>query len=449
MSKGYKKSLRELIVKIRTGFGTESSVYLRILHYIFEISRLISKFFIERRIHVRSAALTYYTTFALVPISAFVMGIAKGFGFDSYVKDALYYRFPSHVEMANMLFEMIQRYLDHAKGGAFIGIGVGMLLWSIYRMFNQIERAFNDIWGIEIKRPIKYRIPNYIAIAFFIPIFILFTSAVSFYFKYAIQYFGGTFLITPSLKIILAVLPYVVSWLTFTMLFWFIPNTQVQFRYAAFSGLIFSVAFMIFKWVYVYFQSWMTTYNAVYGALAAIPFLLMFLQVTWTMILLGCAFTFTSQCLKRFAHEDDVRKISHKYFEFACLVVTKICVDRFKAKQEYVTLQELTEEEDMPYRMAKACVDKLCRAGILDKVEISYGKFGYRPKPDLSELTCCSFYLALDKEGTPPEKFHLHKTAKYAYIWRYVEESRKRVKNAQSPLIVDLDRMYEEEKYSN
>ncbi len=416
--------------------------WLRLFVYLLQLVRLISKYFIERRIHVRSAALTYYTAFALIPILAFVMGIAKGFGFDSYVRDVLIYRFPSHVEMTDMVLDMVQKYLDHAKGDAFVGIGIVMLLWSVYRMFNQIERAFNDIWGIEAKRPLIYRIPNYIAIVFFVPLLILFTSAISFYFKYAIQYFGESYFVSPSLELMLKILPFVVSWLVFTLLYWFVPNTQVSFKFAALSGLLLSACFMVFKHLYVYFQSWMTSYNVVYGTLAAVPFLLMFLQITWMLVLLGCSLTFSSQCIRRLDHEEDVRKMSHKYFEFASLVVTKICVERMLSHEPYVTLSELTDV--MPYRMAKVCSEKLCRAGVLDKVELSYGVFGYRSKPELSELTLSSFYIALDGEGTPIDNFKLHENPKYAYLWKFVDETRKNISLQNTLLIKDLEDEFEE-----
>lgn len=432
-----KSYLKSLISSFVTGRGAESG-WRYVIHNIYLFCILISKFFIEKRIHVRSAALSYYTSFAIIPLIAFTMAIARGFGFDSYVKDAIFYRFPSHTEMATMILEMVQRYLEHAQTNAFVGIGIAVLLWSVYRMFNQIERAFNDIWGIEVRRPIKSKIPNYIAIVFFIPVVILFTSAISFYFKYALQMFGDYVLVSPSLRLLLTVQPYFVSWLAFTLLYWFVPNTQVLFKYASVSGFIFSMAFMIFKEGYVYFQSWMTGYNAVYGTLAAIPLLMIFFQITWTLILLGCSFTFTSQCLRRFEHDEDVRNMSHRYFEFASLVITKICVDRMKNDDEYVTLYKLTQI--MPYKMAKACADKLCRAKILDKVEISYGKYGYRPRPELSELTFNKFYLAIDNEGTELDNFSLHKNPRFAYLWKYVEDCRAKLSNSDSPLIATLQK---------
>ena len=412
--------------------------WLRPFVYLYRLINLISKYFIERRIHVRAGALTYYTAFALVPLFAFIMALARGFGFDSYLENLLIERFANHGEMVSLFLDLVDNYLEHAQGGIFVGVGIIVLLWSIYRMFNQIERAFNDIWGIEAKRPLKFRIPNYIAIMFFVPILILLTSGVSFYFRHAIQYFNGTFLITPSLQFLLNVLPYIVTWLTFTLLYWFVPNTQVKFKYAAVSGFIFGIAFVIFKWGYVYIQTWMTSYNAVYGALAAIPFLLMFLQFTWILVLLGCSFTFATQCLTRFDHAEDVRFMSHRYFEFAMLVVTKKCIDRHITNSQYVTMHELTEE--MPYRMAKACLDKLCRARVLDKVEIAYGVYGYRPRLELSDLSIGRFYDAVDGEGTPAEKFKLHQDSRYAYLWNMVKEFRKKMIANDDQLIKDIRR---------
>lgn len=417
------------------------SKWLRPFWYIFRLIKLICKYFIEKRIHVRAAALTYYTAFALIPILAFVMAISRGFGFDTYVENLMLTRFQSHADLVGLVLKFVDNYLGQVKGGALVGVGIAMLLWSVFRMFNQIERVFNDIWAIEAKRPWKYRIPNYIAIVFFVPIIILLSSGVSLYFKYAIQYFQGSILISPSLKLLLQIMPIFVAWLTFTLLYWFIPNTQVKFRYAALAGLIFGSAFLLFKFMYVYAQSWMSTYNAVYGALAAIPFLLLFLQFSWVLVLVGCSFVFTTQCLRRFEQAEDVKKMSHKYYEFAALVVTKMCVEKWNKTKDYVTLAEITEK--MPYRMAKVCVDKLCRAGVLDKVlTVDDDIVGYRPKDDLSELTISKFYLKLDSEGASEDRFNLHINPEFEYLWDFVDTIRKNMLKSDDRLIKYLDNDY-------
>lgn len=417
------------------------SKLMRPIWYLFRLIRLISKYFIEKRIHVRAAALTYYSAFAIVPILAFVLAISRGFGFDSYVQSLLVTRFQSHADFVMTIFKYADNYLGQAKGGALVGAGIAMLLWSVFRMFNQIERVFNDIWAIEIRRPWKYRIPNYIAIVFFVPILILITGGVSLYFKYAIQYFQDSILISPSLKLILFFMPMIVTWLTFTLLYWFVPNTQVKFRYAAVAGLLFGGAFYLFKFTYFHVQSWMTTYNAVYGALAAIPFFLLFIQFSWVLVLVGCSFVFTTQCLRRFEHAEDVKKMSHKYYEFAALVVTKMCVEKWNKGKEYITLVEIADK--MPYRMAKLCVDKLCRAGILDKVlSVNDELVGYRPKDDLSELSISKFYLKLDGEGTADDRFKLHINPEYEYLWEFVDSIRKNMLKTDDRLIKYLEHDY-------
>ncbi len=421
--------------------NSESKV-VHLTVYLFRLIKLISRYFIEKRIHVRAAALTYYTAFALIPIAAFVMGIARGFGFDSYIEEYLISRYKDHALMLSLVMEFVDNYLNHVRGGAIVGIGIVMLLWSIFRMFNQIERVFNDIWSIRAKRPWKYKIPNYIAIVFFVPLLILFSSAISFYFKYAIQYFQGSFFISPSLALTLKIFPYFIAWLVLTLFYWFIPFTEVKFKYAALSGLLFGSALMFFKFLYVHSQSWMTTYNTVYGALAAIPFLLLFLQFSWILVLVGCSFCFTMQCLKRFESEDDIRMMSHKYFEFASLVIVKMCVDKRVQQKENLTLSEISNV--MPYKMAMTCLERLTSGNILEKVVDNRTQIltAYRPADDIRELTISKFYQKLDDAGTPIEKFTLHQSSPYAYLWTYVEELRENMLKKDDRLLKYLGNEY-------
>lgn len=393
--------------------------------------------FVKRKMAVRASALTYYSVFALIPIMAFVIGIARGFGFDEYLTDMLISRFNSHEEILTLLLSFVEKYLQNAKGGAFVGIGLAVLFWSILKVFSQVEFAFNEIWGIKKNRSFIRRFTDYISLMILVPVLIFITSGISFYFKYAISTFGDSFIISPTLQVILKIMPWVITWIVFTLIYIVMPNTKVKFSKAAIAALVAGGAFVAFKNLFVYVQTWMTSYNAVYGSLAFIPFLLMFLQITWTIILLGAEVSFSSQSVRNFEFEKDIKNMSHRYYDFVLLSITKIVTKRFENEEHPLTLYEMSMEYKIPLRLATIMVNRLCRAGILIEVKTKDQEDAYQPAIDIHKITVAKFFDMVDKDGK--ETFRLETIDEFSSVWDYtlgIRQTLMRVGN--NTLVKDL-----------
>ncbi|MBO5828544.1 MAG: YihY/virulence factor BrkB family protein [Paludibacteraceae bacterium] len=373
--------------------------------------------FVKRKMAVRASALTYYSVFALIPIMAFVIGIARGFGFDQYITEMLVSKFNSQGETLTIVLGFVDKYLQNAKGGAFVGIGLGVLLWSILKVFSQVESAFNEIWGIKKNRSFIRRFTDYISLMILVPMLIFVTSGISFYFKYAITYFDNSFIISPTLQIILKFMPWVITWLTFTLVYVVMPNTKVKFGKAAIAGALAGGAFIAFKNIFMYVQTWMTSYNAVYGSLATIPFLLMFLQITWMIILIGAEISFSSQSVRNFEFEKDIKNMSHRYYDFVLLSITKIVTKRFENEERPLTLDEMSMDYRIPLRLATIMVNRLCRAGILVEVRTKDLEDAYQPALDIHKITVAKFFDMVDKDGK--ETFRLETIDEFSNVWDY------------------------------
>lgn len=392
--------------------------------------------FIKGKMPVRASALTYYSVFALVPLLAFVFGMARGFGLDTYVVDLLHNRYSSHQELVQVVLNFVENYLNNATGGAFVGIGICVLLWSVMKVFSQIEMSFNEIWYITKNRNYIRRFTDYISLLLVIPIFVLVSNGISFYFNHAIGVFDGSYIISPTLKVVLAVMPYLVSWVVFTMIYVVMPNTKVRFTAAMVAGAFSCITFFAFKWVYVYLQTMMTSYNAVYGGLAAIPFALLFIQTTWMIVLFGAEISFALQNVRNFEFEKDVKTISHRYYEFVLLSVTKIVAKRFRDGEAPMTLNEMSDKYRIPLRLASVIVRRLCKAGILTEVRIDE-RDAYMPAMDVNRITVATFFDMVDRAGQ--ETFKLEQLDEFASVWEYTLNIRESLMSVSGDkLVMDL-----------
>ncbi|MCG8432209.1 MAG: YihY/virulence factor BrkB family protein, partial [Candidatus Omnitrophica bacterium] len=102
----------------------------------------------QDKILLRASALTYYSLLSIVPVLAVAFGVAKGFGFEKMLEAQLVERFASQGDVINQMIEFSRNLLENTKGGMVAGIGVGVLLWSVIKVLSNIEKSFNDIWGI-------------------------------------------------------------------------------------------------------------------------------------------------------------------------------------------------------------------------------------------------------------------------------------------------------------
>ena len=96
---------------------------------------------------LRASALTFYSIFSLVPITAMAFGVAKGFGMDTTLREFLYEKFAENPEVLDRVFLYADSMLEQTKGGMIAGVGVVLLFWAVIKMLGNIEAAFNTIWG--------------------------------------------------------------------------------------------------------------------------------------------------------------------------------------------------------------------------------------------------------------------------------------------------------------
>lgn len=394
--------------------------------------------FVKGRINIRASALTYYSMFALIPILAFIFGISRGFGFDNIIIKVLAEKFPAQGNFIELLFRMVESYLNHAKGGIFVGIGICFLLWSVLNVFTQIEISFNEIWKIKKNRTFVRRFTDYISLMILVPFLIIITSGLSFYFKHVITQFDGSYIISPALKTVLLILPFVITWLVFTMLYMIMPNTRVKFVHAAVAGLVAGGAFQIFRYLYMFGQSWATNYNAVYGSFAALPLLMLFIQISWFIVLFGAEISFAGQSVRNFEFEKDVKTISHRYYEFVMLAITQIVIKRFEKGEDPLTIAQLSNDYKIPLRLVTVMTNKLCRAKILvETVNPNDNGITYQPALDINKITVSRFFDMIDTYGS--ENFGLEKREEFAPLWDYSCGIRKTLcKVSKNKLVKDI-----------
>lgn len=189
-------------------------------------------------------------------------------------------------EFAGQLLGYVTKAIDHAKGGLITGVGIVILLWSVIKVLNSTEMTMNRIWGVRKGRSLRRMFTDYFSIIFIAPILMILVSSLNLFMTTS-GWQESFPLISSFLKVLIKLLPYMLVWMLFIFLYMFMPATPVKFKHAFVAAMIAGTVYQIIQWFYLRFQIGMSSYSAIYGTLAALPLLLVWLQLSWSVVLWG------------------------------------------------------------------------------------------------------------------------------------------------------------------
>lgn len=240
---------------------------------------------------VSASALTFYSVLSFIPIVALVLGVAKGFGVGKVLEQQLREQTFTDPQVMDFIMQFANHALENTKGGLITGLGIVILLWSVIKVLGNTELAMNRIWGIRQGRKLTRKFADYLSIMFIAPILLTLISGINVFLTSNLQTIAVEegFLRYASTLIISLVnlVPYLLVWFLFIFLYMFMPATPVKFKYAVLAGILAGTVYQVVQWFYIRFQIGVSSYNAIYGSLAALPLLLVWLQLSWSIVLWG------------------------------------------------------------------------------------------------------------------------------------------------------------------
>ena len=345
---------------------------------------------------VRSAALTFYTLMSLVPVVALVFAVVKGFGLAEGLEQNLYEVLPQSPEVIDYVVGFAQKALARTQGGWVALVGVLTLFWAVIKVFGSIEDAFNNIWEVRSTRSAARKYGDYIAVVVVAPILWVISSSMG---NYAAEILGVAG--SPALEVLSRAGSLVVAWVMFTFIYVVLPSTKVRFTAALTAGVVAGTAFVLFQWGYVYLQRWMTSYNAIYGRFAALPLFLLWMQISWEILLLGGELSFAYQNVARFDEERESLLVSYDCRRKLMVGVMLLVSRAFRDGRGAVSFSEIRDRLDVPTRIMNNILYTLVQARMLNEIRTEGTDYDleYAPARDISTLRVYDILSAVDSHG--------------------------------------------------
>ena len=345
---------------------------------------------------VRSAALTFYTLMSLVPVVALVFAVVKGFGLAEGLEQNLYEVLPQSPEVIDYVVGFAQKALARTQGGWVALVGVLTLFWAVIKVFGSIEDAFNNIWEVRSTRSAARKYGDYIAVVVVAPILWVISSSMG---NYAAEILGVAG--SPAFEVLSRAGSLVVAWVMFTFIYVVLPSTKVRFTAALTAGVVAGTAFVLFQWGYVYLQRWMTSYNAIYGSFAALPLFLLWMQISWEILLLGGELSFAYQNVARFDEERESLLVSYDCRRKLMVGVMVLVSRAFRDGRGAVSFSEIRDRLDVPTRIMNNILYTLVQARMLNEIRTEGTDYDleYAPARDISTLRVYDILSAVDSHG--------------------------------------------------
>ncbi len=367
---------------------------------IIKIIILSVKGYFTNRLGVISAGLTYSIAFAIVPVFALFIAISKGFGIESFIKTFLEETFIAQANVIPVTMDFVEKYLITMRNGFFIGSGIIILIVSIMNLFIRIESSMNKIWQVKKSRSLLKQFSTYFTALVFFPFLVTIVNASSIYFH---TIFSKTFIFeifSPFTKFFIALVPYLMTWLFFTLIYKIIPNTKVKFNNALIAGLVAGTLFQIFQSLYINGQINLTRYNAIYGGFAAIPLLLLWVKISSLILLIGAEISYNLQNLKHYDFIKETDSISQRYKEKLTLFIIYVIIQRFKSGKKPTTTDIIIEKYKMPIRLVNQIVQQLKDAELIVSTKDEKENIGYLPAMDINKISLNVVYEKLENYGS-------------------------------------------------
>ena len=266
-------------------------------HFIKDLRVLVVtiKTFSAEKIGFQAVALSFFCTMAAVPFMAVAFAITGGLGLEDTLKQLLVSNIPNQ-QAVDTLFGYAQNVIDTAQSSPVGLVSALLFTWLVLWMMMCVESVFNNVWRVNKSRNMFKRLTFYLVIMGLSPFVVLLFFAGAIVYSNVLDVLVPDVAFSENIKNFLGWVVFAaVSVMTFSAMYKFIPNHYVRYKDALKAALLSGVLFTILQYLFLETQIFVSRLNTIYGAVAAIPLFMFWLNFGWFIILIGAELSYAFQ----------------------------------------------------------------------------------------------------------------------------------------------------------
>jgi membrane protein len=322
-------------------------------------------------ISARAMSLAYTTLLSIVPLLVFSFSILKGLGARGDLKFILDEFFRPLGGAAAQLTQSVLMFVANMRGDLLGSIGLGFLVYTVITTIQKVEASFNFVWRVAHPRSFARRCIEYLGVMILGPILLavalgLLSSAERSPFAEWLNQFAA---LAWTLGVAGQLMSYVVLVLVFTVMYTFIPNIKVQFRAALIGGLTSGIIWVLVGKAFTAFIVYSSSLVAVYTGFAIVLTTLIWVYLSWLILLIGAQLAFYLQFPQYLRHGQESIELTGRDREQVGLSIMYLIGRDYAAGKMIWTAQALGDELDIPSIAIAPMLDALEHAGLIVATE--------------------------------------------------------------------------------
>jgi membrane protein len=382
---------------------------------------------------LRATSLVYTTLLSLAPLLAVSFSVLKAFGVQNQMRPFLLRLGEPLGPQGPELVDRVIGFVNNLEVGVLGFTGFALLFYTVLSLLQKIEDAFNQIWRVEKSRSFRRRFSDFLSVLLVGPVLVFsalgLTASMASHrvvqSLIALEPFGTLYYLAGL------VLPYVFIVAAFTFLYLFIPNTRVGFKPALVGGLAAGLAWRGVGWLFARFVAGSTQYAAVYSSFAILIVFMIWIYVSWLILLVGGQIAFYVQHSRYLrAGQHDLR-LGAGLFRRVGLLVMGLLAERFHRGEPPWSVPDLVDRLDLPGQVVERVLGVLERRGLV--LAVSDERRAYVPGRDPAALPLITVLDALRAE--PEDGYPFNREALSAPGVDLLEE---RLRECEAKIVEDM-----------
>jgi len=366
------------------------------------IGHLLVRDLMEGQLTLRSMSLVYTTLLAMVPLLALSFSVLKGFGVHNQLEPILLNFLAPMGERGVEITQRIIGFVDNIKVGVLGTLGLALLVYTVISLLQKIERAFNFTWRVSENRPFSQRFSDYLSVIMIGPVLVFTALGITASISGAefVQKATEIKAIGVVAEIIATLVPYILIIIAFTLIYIFVPNTKVKPKSALVGGVVSGILWETTGWGFATFVVTSTKYTAIYSAFATLIMFMIWLYISWLILLIGGSVAFYHQHPEHRNLRSRILRLSNRMREKVSLLIMALIGQHYFHHQTPWTVDDLSRRLNIGVEACNLLVTNLVKAGMLLRVAGEVP--AYVPAQALETLKLTDLVTAIRHAGETP-----------------------------------------------
>jgi membrane protein len=347
--------------------GAQLSPWKRALLHVGRIGYVLGRDLMGGALTLRAMGLVYTTLLSFVPLLALSFSVLKGFGVHNQFEPMLATFLAPLGERGDEITQRILGFIENVNVGVLGAAGLGLLIYTVVSLMQKIEESFNFIWHVSHSRGFSERFARYLSVLLIGPLLVFSAMGITAtvmnnaWVRSALEWR----VLEPLTGLAGELMPYVLVVVAFTFIYAFVPNTRVRAGPALAGGLAGGILWQSAGWGFAAFIASSTRYSAIYSGFAIVILFMIWLYLSWLIVLFGASVAFYAQHPHYLLPLGGEPRLSNRMRERLAVAVALETGRAFEQGRPGPTLEQLGDALAVPQHAIQRVLDAMMHAGLM------------------------------------------------------------------------------------